>query len=92
MPYLLILIAIFMIYVYPFEGFIPLSKDEKVIMEMYSSFESNSLDSMIDDSEDGLESMLGGTEDYETMSVLGDLNGEDASDKDYADIDINNYL
>ena len=71
MPYIIILLTIFL---------------------MYVSFETNNLDTLINDDEDGLSGMLSDESDFETMSVLGDLSGNDESDRDYDDVDISNYL
>ena len=92
MSYLLILLIIFIMYTVPFTGIIPLSNNEKEIVDMYSSFDNNILDNLIDDSEDGVESVLDGTADFETLSVLGDLDPNNNSDQEYEDIDISKYI
>ena len=99
MPYIIILLIIMIIYVTPFEGIVPVSEDEKTIMEMYSTFETRDLNKMIDEGDEGLEGVLTSEDDFETMSVLGDLNSGDTaldvdntSDKDYEDVDITKYL
>lgn len=96
MPYLLILIIIFLNYIIPYKGVIKLGEDEEKILSQYKSFNSNNLSKMFESKDSIMNNAL---DEAPTLTVLGDLNNSSddkkegtESGKDYEDISISKYL